>query len=33
MVNLWRSLRFLVVSVVLLGLIYPLIITGIGQLV
>ncbi|QSO47164.1 potassium-transporting ATPase subunit KdpC [Alicyclobacillus mengziensis] len=33
MVNLWRSLRFLVVSVVLLGLIYPLIVTGIGQLV
>lgn len=33
MVNLWRSLRFLVVSVVLLGLIYPLVITGIGQLI
>lgn len=33
MVNLLRSLRFLVVSVVLLGLIYPLVITGIGQLV
>lgn len=33
MVHLWRSLRFLVVSVVLLGLIYPLIVTGIGQLI
>lgn len=33
MLNVWRSLRFLVVSVVLLGLIYPLIVTGIGQLV
>nr|WP_284199372.1 potassium-transporting ATPase subunit C [Alicyclobacillus sacchari] len=32
MINLWRSLRFLVVSVALLGLIYPLIVTGIGQL-
>lgn len=33
MLNIWRSIRFLVVSVVLLGLIYPLIMIGIGQLV
>lgn len=33
MVNLWRSLRFLVVSVVLLGLIYPLVVTGLGQVI
>ncbi len=33
MINVWRSLRFLVVSVVLLGVIYPVVITGIGQLV
>lgn len=33
MLNVMRSLRFLVVSVVLLGLIYPLLVTGIGHLI
>jgi len=30
-INLWRSLRFTIVFAVLLGLIYPLLITGIGN--
>lgn len=33
MLNLTRSLRFLAVSVILLGLIYPLLVTGIGHLI
>ncbi len=32
MINLWRSLRFTIVFAVLLGLLYPLLITGIGNL-
>ncbi len=33
MVNLWRSIRFTVVFAILLGIIYPLVVTGIGNLV
>ena len=32
MVNFWRSLRFTIVFAILLGLLYPLVITGIGNL-
>lgn len=32
MVNFWRSLRFTIVFAILLGLIYPLVVTGIGNL-
>ncbi|MCI0182663.1 MAG: potassium-transporting ATPase subunit KdpC [Acidibacillus sp.] len=32
MINFWRSLRFTIVFALLLGLIYPLVITGIGNL-
>ncbi len=31
MINFWRSLRFTIVFAVLLGLVYPLVITGIGN--
>lgn len=31
MTNLWRSIRFTVVFAVLLGLVYPLVVTGIGN--
>ncbi|MCL6453875.1 MAG: potassium-transporting ATPase subunit KdpC [Alicyclobacillus sp.] len=32
MVNFWRSIRFTMIFAILLGLIYPLVITGIGEL-
>lgn len=32
MINVWRSLRFTVVFAILLGLLYPLAITGVGNL-
>lgn len=32
MINLWRSLRFTIVFAVLLGLIYPLFVTGVGNI-
>lgn len=32
MINLWRSLRFTLVFAVLLGLVYPLLVTGLGNL-